>query len=266
MSSICLVNKYENKVVRIKTFGGLSVQVNGRCARVHDWKSKKVYQLLLNLIALGGKNISVDVIADMAWPDSEGDKAMQNFEYSLRRLRKKLHDLAGDNASDVKLIILHEGKLSFNADHCRLDIWDWEKYCQQAMDARRHGKLAEAFRSEQLAADLIQGEFMAGEGDIVFSQKEIWRRVCIHWISHTALLWMERAYTAHVNVMPLLDKGMKLDPCSERICMQSMNALLNEGFSIDAMKIFHAWAKLIKHEFDIEPSTRISAFYKSVVG
>jgi len=252
--------------VEIATFGGLSVCIDGQCIRVQEWKCRRVYQLLLVLVAHGGKNVSIEEVLDLIWFDAEGDKAMQNFEFTLRSLRKILQKEAADQVYGAKIVLLQHGKLSLNSDCCSLDIWKWEAHCKYAKEMRNNGNLAEAFSHEQSAANLIQGEFLAGEGDITLVQRESWRRLCTNWISHTAMLWMEHAQTAHVNVMPLLDRGMTLDPYSEKVCMQTMHALLNEGFTVDAIRVYRAWVKLIKHELNMIPSSKIGALYKSIAG
>ncbi|MBL4775454.1 MAG: hypothetical protein JKY87_05310 [Mariprofundus sp.] len=261
---INLFDQHQEKPIHIKTFDGFSIRLNGRCVQLHEWKGKKVYQLLLFLIASGGKNVSSDTISDIIWPDADGDKAMQSFEFSLRRLRNVLQKMLGSDVKGIDLIPLDEGKLSLNPEYCSLDSWTWETYCNQATTARREGNLAKAFRLEQSAADMLQGEFLPGENDIIFTQQESWRRRCTHWISHTASLWMEHAYSSDVDVMPLLDKGVKIDPYSEKICMQSMRALLNEGYTVDAMRLFHTWAKLIKGDLGINPSVKVSALYSTI--
>src|SRR5690606_32021235 len=103
--------------VRIYSFGSLMIEVAGKFIEQPGKSQKKILELLATLVILGGRNISSDQLAEILWPDAEGDLARQSLATALHRLRK----LIGKEA-----VILHSGMVSLNESYCWLDLWVFE--------------------------------------------------------------------------------------------------------------------------------------------
>jgi len=252
-------------IIRINTFGGFSVQVHGECIGVQDWKCTKVFQLLLSLVALGGKDIAVTQLMDLIWPDAEGDKSFQNLEFNLRSLRKLLQQHVGGGICGNQIVMVQQGKLSLNADLCMIDTWQWEFLTRSAAQAYDAGEHKAAFALEQRAAQLLRGEFLAGEQDMIYSQHGIWQQRCSNWLVKTAHSWHERFSNCHDEQMQLLDIGLHIDPCSEKLCMQRMRVLLNEGYAADALRAYYAWVELIRTTYSLRPSKQAITLANSLM-
>jgi len=252
-------------IIRINTFGGFSVQVHGECIGVQDWKCTKVFQLLLSLVALGGKDISVTQLMDLIWPDAEGDKSFQNLEFNLRSLRKVLQQHVGGGICGNQIVMVQQGKLSLNADLCMIDTWKWESLTRSAAQAHDAGEHQAAFALEKRAAQLLRGEFLAGEHDMIHSQHGIWQQRCSNWLVKTAHGWHERFSNCHDEQMNLLDIGLQIDPCSEKLCMQRMQVLLNEGYAADALRTYYVWVELIRSTYSLRPSKQAMTLANSLM-
>jgi hypothetical protein len=74
--------------VRIQTLGEFIVEIDGRRIYDRDWKGQRTRMLLIALICEGGQKVPATRLADMLWPDAEGDKALQNLKVALHRLRR----------------------------------------------------------------------------------------------------------------------------------------------------------------------------------
>ncbi|MDH5786154.1 MAG: hypothetical protein OEZ16_11190, partial [Chromatiales bacterium] len=74
---------------KITTLGGFSVEVNGETVPAKKLKSKP-WDILKVLVVMGGRNVPIDEIADMLWPESDGDTASSAFSTNLQRLRVQL--------------------------------------------------------------------------------------------------------------------------------------------------------------------------------
>ncbi len=78
----------ESAHVVIRTVGEFVVEIKGRRIYDRDWKGQRTKLLLMALVAEGCYKIPAVRLADRLWPDSEGDRAMQNLKVALHRLRR----------------------------------------------------------------------------------------------------------------------------------------------------------------------------------
>jgi len=113
--------------VRIRTFGKLTVEVDGKPLEKQRKAPHRLLELLAAIIAFGGHDVPVSQLIDALWPDADGDTANENFKKSLARLRKLLA------VDDV--IQWQDGKISLNGDFCWVDALVFEKQAKQG-DAR----------------------------------------------------------------------------------------------------------------------------------
>jgi len=65
---------------------------------------------------------------------------------------------------------------------------------------------------------------------IVQLHRTIWQRRCSSWLVRTAELWRECIHATHEDVMRLVEAGLRIDPASEKLCMQA---------------IMHCWMRVI---------------------
>lgn len=75
--------------VKVHTLGRFEIEAQGIVPSGSGKQRKRPIELLQALIALGGR-ASAQRLADLLWPESDGDLAMDAFEVALRRLRQLL--------------------------------------------------------------------------------------------------------------------------------------------------------------------------------
>ncbi len=122
----------------------------------HARKVQRMPLLMLKtLVALGGKDVSVERITDLLWPDAEGDMAHRTFVTTLSRLRRLL--------GDEKAILLGGGRLSISAQRFWVDGWAFERFFDRGMSAGDAGDPSTRLLGS--AVDLYKGPFLAGEAD-----------------------------------------------------------------------------------------------------
>jgi hypothetical protein len=132
-------------VLRIRTLGGFNVEVGGKPLAFGRKLPKRQLALLQCLIALGGSDVSEHRLADVLWPDADGDEAHARLTLTLHRLRQ----LLGDHDS----IKVQGGKVSLDARRTWVDAF--------AFEALLSGTPTPAAAGSALA--LYRGEFLAGE-------------------------------------------------------------------------------------------------------
>lgn len=107
--------------LKIYTLGQLEIFKNDKPLRFSGRVQQKPLELLKLLIALGGKEVSSDIITDTLWPNAEGDAAQNSLEITLHRLRK----LLGEN----RAIIRQEDRLTISRRYIWVDIWAKKPIC-----------------------------------------------------------------------------------------------------------------------------------------
>lgn len=140
--------------VNIRTLGEFVVEIDGRRIYDRDWKGVRTKMLLIALICAGGQKVPAERLADMLWPDSEGDQALQNLKVALHRLRR-----LGRREGEPPLNWVHvkHGFVSLPTSLCSVDVCDLV------------GRLANAGGQPERVAEAFQlyaGEFLPGENGI----------------------------------------------------------------------------------------------------
>ncbi len=110
--------------IRIQTLGGFALKLDGVPVRSARKAQKKPLELLKALVSQGGHEAGTAAIAEMLWPEAEGDAALEALEVTLRRLRKLL---GRDEA-----VRLHEGRLALNEGLCWVDTRAFERAHERA--------------------------------------------------------------------------------------------------------------------------------------
>ncbi len=105
--------------VKIYTLGRFAALVNNQPARAGRKAQHKPLELLKALVALGGRDVSEDLLTSTLWPDAEGDTARQAFDTTLHRLRKLL--------GDEQVLHLRDRKLGLDSRFCWVDSWAFER-------------------------------------------------------------------------------------------------------------------------------------------
>ncbi|MGH6783039.1 MAG: hypothetical protein ACREBP_00250, partial [Sphingomicrobium sp.] len=95
--------------VKVYTLGRFDLIVDGAPLRVADKGQKKPLELLMALVALGGRQVPQTRLADLLWPDAEGDAAYRALITTLQRLRRLL--------GEPRAITFHDGRGVLPAPH-----------------------------------------------------------------------------------------------------------------------------------------------------
>lgn len=150
--------------VRIYSLGRFSIVISGKPLDFSKKSPQMPLRLLKLLIALGGREVAEERLADVLWPDSDGDLAHHAFETTLGRLRKML--------GFPEALKLRAGKLSLNDRLCWVDIWAFERLLRQVETHTRRQECDRAANHLAKALALYQGDFLARE------EEEDWRMSC----------------------------------------------------------------------------------------
>lgn len=145
--------------VRIRTLGGFELWRNGEPLVFTGKVQRKPLALVKALVALGGRDVAEEHLADALWPDADGDLARRSLETCLHRLRKLVgHD-------DV--VRVRERRVRLDERACAVDLWAVEhafSRVEAAWSAAGDPAAAErALRGGEEAVASYPGHFLPAE-------------------------------------------------------------------------------------------------------
>jgi tetratricopeptide (TPR) repeat protein len=143
--------------IKIFTLGEFSIERDGKTVGHSRKAQQRPINILKALIALGGDGVKKEKLADILWPEAEGDSQNKAFAIALHRLRRLLGD---DNA-----VRLSGGRVKLDARCCWVDIWAFEHILGKADRAIKEGDKVTAVRLLEKAAALYHGPFLVDDDE-----------------------------------------------------------------------------------------------------
>lgn len=246
--------------VRIHTLGRFSIQLHGQAVYGRHVRQHRPVELLQALIALGGRDVGVEVLSHALWPDADGDLARNTFEVTLHRLRR----LFGLNG----LLQLHDHRLTLDSNLAWVDAWSFERLANHA--ERLLPRSAEPVIQQQLARigerlmALYQGNFLDREPGRTWSLtlRERLRSKLLRHIVATGQVW-ERAGEWQRAIGYYL-KGLEIDPLTEVLYQRLMVCYRDTGHLGDALATYRRCEQLLHTQFAVKPSASTLALRASL--
>jgi LuxR family transcriptional regulator, maltose regulon positive regulatory protein len=110
--------------IKVYTLGRFEILLDDKPPRFSRKAPKKALTLLKALVALGGRDVAEEQIADVLWPDEEGDTASRALTTMLHRLRGLL--------GIREAISQRGGRLSIDTAICWVDAFAFEHVLTQS--------------------------------------------------------------------------------------------------------------------------------------
>jgi len=147
--------------VVIKTFGGFSQYKDDHLVKFSGKIQHKPLVMLKAIVAAGEKGITEDRLIDAIWPDTEGDKALQSFKFTLHQLRK----LTGNET-----ILFRGGVVIVDPGSCWTDVRAFSEQISIAESLPQSGSdTSKAICAAEKALSLYKGEFLAGDEKLAWA-------------------------------------------------------------------------------------------------
>jgi LuxR family maltose regulon positive regulatory protein len=258
--------------VKLITLGGFELLVNGRPATSPGKAQKKPLELLKLLICLGGREAGEEQLADVLWPDAQGDLAHKAFEVTLHRLRRLL---GTDEA-----VILREGKLGLNPRCCWLDTWELERRIREAEEAWRALELprppdrkaaarqisARALESTEKTLELYRGHFLpadSGQHWTVSCRERLRSQFIRLVLRHGS--YLERSGQLH-KAAECYEKGLEIDDLAEELYQRLMLCLKRLGQETAGLAVYDRCRAALDAALQLPPSSKTEAIRRSLQG
>jgi len=232
--------------IRVRTLGGLRVEVGGQNLAFKGRVAKKPLELLVFLIASSGNDVALGTAAFALWRELDGDKARAALTAALHRLRRLL---GNDDA-----VMLEHGRLSLNPGLVWVDCLAFEQLVDSVGAPAAAALGAPARAAAERAQALYGGLFMQGSDD------EAWQMVCRARLASkfkrmvTLLAHAAQARGDPANARALLLRGLEFDPLAEDLARELMRELIAAGDLAQARLVFERCRDAIALTLDTGPS------------
>ncbi|NNG01083.1 MAG: tetratricopeptide repeat protein [Desulfobacteraceae bacterium] len=246
--------------LKVFTLGRFQILKNDRPVRFRRKTQEKPLALLKALIALGGRDVRKEQVADFLWPDTDGDMAHRAFKTTLHRLRK----LVGI----PEAVVLNGGEITLNPQYFWVDVWALQHLLECAGTAWQKASTAEtaaeAAETAQKAIDLYKGRFLNGtDTPWAIALHEQVRNGVIRNIENLGRYWQEAGMVD--KAISCYQHGLELDPLAEPLYQQLMRCLGQTGRKTESMSVYERCKTNLADKLSIAPSAETEAIRASLL-
>jgi TolB-like protein/DNA-binding SARP family transcriptional activator/Flp pilus assembly protein TadD len=227
-------------MLHLKTFGGLSVAVDGSVPGAGAAQQRKTLALLAILAASGRTGVSRDKIVAYLWPEADSDHARGLLKQACYALRRDLHQ---------PHLFIGVTQLRLNSQVMASDVQAFET-------ALERGDQAEA-------AELYTGPFLDGFYLSVSAEFERWvemERGRLHRRACAALETLANDAAASADYAKAVGWWRQLavlEPLNSRVALGLMGALAATGDRAGALEVAYAHETLLRDDLNAKPDMAI---------
>lgn len=238
--------------VRIYSFATLQIEIDGKLLEPSGKSQKKILELLVAIVALGGKNVNGNQLGQLLWPDSDGDVTAKSLETGLHRLRK----LIGKQA-----VLLKAGRVYLNQNYCWLDLWAFEKTAKELNNTlSEEANTDTVIRLTDRLLHLYRGSFLShAEYGLAKLKQEQLQSKLYRIIDKSANYHEQRQEMDRARY--LLEKGLELEPMLEENYIRLMSHYIKLDQTSQALHIYHQCRRTLYEGFGIPLSAKIESLF-----
>lgn len=237
--------------LKIRTLGGFRVERNGIPLCFTGKVQRQPLALLKLLIAHGKSPIAEARIADILWPDAEGDVARVNLRSTIHRLRK----LIGPEALRTE-----NGHLNLDAGVCWVDVWALE----QLLDAKSVPDEPQTIvKNNARLFALYVGAFLEGDAtpEILLMRERLRHRMLRHVLAAGEALNRAHAWR---ESLALYERAISIDPWAESLYRGLMYCHHALGEPAEVQRSYERCRIALKTRFGLEPSAETAELLNPV--
>lgn len=246
-------------LLKIYTLGRFSLLKHGQPLLAARKAQHKPLEMLKVLIAFGGREVSVDLLASVLWPDAEGDAGKNSFDITLHRLRK----LIGTD----KALVLKDGRLTIDSRYCWVDTWSLERmigHVDMALRSDRHDNEQIMRLSSEILA-LYQGHYLGKEYSQPWSLN-LRERLRSKYLRHVTDMahYLEKNQRWE-DAIVYYQKGLEVDDLAEQFYQSFMICYQQLGRRSEALAVYRRCRSALSIILGIEPSSVTESIRKSLL-
>ena len=213
--------------------------------------------MLKVLIAFGGREAKDDQIADLLWPESEGDTAHMSFISTLHRLRQLL--------GHEKAVQYRDGRVSLDDRSCWVDMRAFQQLADEAQAGWKKGLTEKAIQLSEKALEMYTEAFLPGDVDQPWSLS-LRERLKGKLLGAVNRLADERCRLGQwEKAAEYYQKGLEVNDLIEEFYQNLMDCHLRLGKKAEAIAVFQRCTRTLSAALSIEPSAKTWSMYNSLL-
>jgi len=215
-------------------------------------------ELLKVLVALGGRDVRAEQLAETLWPHVDGDYAYKSFTSTLHRLRRLLDF---DDA-----VTLQDGRVTLNPRYFWVDTWALDHALGQ-FDSVADSPVAFDDRFNRLAdglLDLYRGPFLADDSDhsCYIAFRDHLRSKLLRYMGKLIRTW--EAAEQWDRVVDYCERGIEADNLCEGLYRQLMMFYQKRDCRAEAIEVYDRCCKTFSALLRATPSPETSAIHEQL--
>jgi LuxR family transcriptional regulator, maltose regulon positive regulatory protein len=230
--------------VKIYTLGRFSVLVDGEPLQSSGRGQRKPLELLMALVALGGRDVGESLLTEALWPDAGGGAGHEACAIALHRLRKLLgHEHA---------VTLQGNRFSLNPGCVWVDVWAFER-----------GLAAPRAASDKALA-LYQGPFLGKDAEFAWAlplRERLRTKFTRHLSQWGASLLKAKEFELAITI---LEKGINVDPLAEEFYRNLMLCYQALSRRAEAIGVYQRCQKILAATLGVSPAPETIALYRTL--
>lgn len=234
--------------LKIYTLGRFEILKDRKPIPYSRKTQEKPLSILKVLIATREKEIRLEDIADILWPEADGDSAYHSLQVTLHRLRS----LIGYSEA----VQVREGHLTLDPCRCWVDAWAFERLLEEA-DIYWKERIAEkAIQLTEKAMALYRGPFLGMDAEQSWKMpvREKLRNKFLRSVVKLGDHWIQAGQWE--NARDCYQKGFEVDDLAEGFCRGLMVCYQHLDQRAEAISLYQRFEKRLKAVLGIEPSEK----------
>ena len=243
--------------IRVKAFGGFTVQRRGEALTFEGKAQKKPMELLKALIALGGRAIAKQKLYDLLWPDADTAAAAATLDVVISRLRKLL--------GVPEAVHIEDGKIGLDPELVWLDVWAFDRdveTLQSALQAQPDASVIDNLGQRLLAR--YSGPFLGSEDPQRWSlaARDRWQNRFRRSLADAGRYWEQQ--DDWLRAIALYERALEEDNLAEDLYRRLMRGHLARGEPAEAARVYRRCREMLSVQLGIPPSVDTEALFKSI--
>lgn len=242
---------------QIFTLGKFRLLVEGETQSIVSKGSKRPLELLKVLVAMGGRDVRAEHLADILWPHKDGDYAYGSLTSALHRLRRLL---GVDDA-----VVLKDGRMSLNARYVWVDTWAVELIFSAA---DRDVGIAVSRRSLAATAnrllELYRGAFLEDEFESTcyIALREHLRGKMSRLLNKIARQTLKPVEVE--GIAGLFERAIDADPLCEEFYRGLVTFYAGQDRRAEALDVYNRCRSTLASTLGVAPSPEMASLYEKL--
>jgi len=254
--------------LRIFTMGRFEIELDGRLLQSGAKSRRKALEMLRVLIAFGCREVPIQKIVDVLYPEIDGDRANYSFKFTLHQLRTLL--------ASGSFIISKGGRLSFDERYCFIDAETFLRLCSRIK--KMHESSSSGYKSasemkdlqsrilqlSRKALDLYRGDFLQEEGaDFVVASREKLKNNFLSLVD-IAGESLER-HGRSQEAIRLYERSIEIDSLQESFYQRLMCCYARNGQDAAALSVYNRCSRILDSRLGVKPSLETRNAFKAMI-